>query len=163
MAKNHNALGEVNSIMRSFARICVSLDSGLANRLEAVMNSEISIDYTVKEQAAETKYPVNPMMLAQADFMFLSAPEKLARLEYYKSLRSELERTRDLRSKLVSGASDNKVYATLTSSLNEVENIMNEVESNQENSVDIGLSSIDDNGVIGRLKKTMFSVDSLVG
>lgn len=49
MARNHNALGELNSTMRSFARICVSLDSGLAKKLEAVMNSEISIDHLVSE------------------------------------------------------------------------------------------------------------------
>ena len=143
MAKNHNALGEVNSIMRSFARICVNLDSGLGRKLEAVMNSEISIDHSVSEQVAETKYPVNPMVLAQSDFMFLSAPEKLAKLEYYKSLRSELDRTRDLRTKLVNGASDNKVYASLASNLNEVEKIMGEVEANQNGSTEIGLDSID--------------------
>jgi len=93
--------------------------------------------------AATKKYPVNPMMLAQANFMFLSAPEKLAKLEYYQSLRSELDKTRDLRNKLVSGASDDKVYATLASSLTEVEKIISEVDQNQQNSVDIGLESVD--------------------
>lgn len=47
MAKNHNALGEVNSVMRKFAKICVNLDSSLGKRLETVMNGEISIDYSV--------------------------------------------------------------------------------------------------------------------
>jgi hypothetical protein len=70
------------------------------------------------------------MVLAQPDFMFLSAPEKLAKLEYYKSLRSELDRTRVLRTKLVNGASDDKVYASLASNLNEVEKIMGEAEAN---------------------------------
>jgi hypothetical protein len=78
MARNHNALGEVNSIMRKFARICVSLDSGIANRLEAVMNSEVSIDHLITQHKSETNYPVNPMVLAQPNFVYLSAPEKLA-------------------------------------------------------------------------------------
>ena len=47
MAKNHNALGEVNSVMRKFAKICVNLDSSLGRKLETVMNGEISIDYSV--------------------------------------------------------------------------------------------------------------------
>jgi hypothetical protein len=52
MAKHHNGLGEVNTIMRRFCKIVASFDSSMLQQLERVMNAEIAIDTQVKE--AET-------------------------------------------------------------------------------------------------------------
>lgn len=84
MAKHHNGLGEVNPIMRRFCKMVASFDSNMLQQLERVMNAEIAIDTKVKEaETAKTKYPVNPLVLAQPEFIYLSAAEKLQKLDYY--------------------------------------------------------------------------------
>ena len=57
-------------------------------------------------------------MIAQPDFVYLSAAEKLGRIEHYKALKLELNKTRELQ-ELIANA-DSTSQANMTSSFEEL-------------------------------------------
>jgi len=82
MAKYHNAYGEVDQIMQSLARLTLKMpDKTFSRKLEHLLNSEIAITVP-KQSTAASAYEgtVHPGILAQADFVYLTAGEKLKRV-----------------------------------------------------------------------------------
>ena len=77
----------MDNIMRTLARVSVSIPDGgvLSARLERLLNSSISIknDAQKKYHSEKKHHEIAPGVLAQADFKYLSAPEKLKRIEEY--------------------------------------------------------------------------------
>ena len=97
--------------MRRFAKICVEdvQDGGdVAKRLEGVLNSEVAICDVSKSEvfrpkdhsAREDYHTVHPNILAQADFQFLPAGMKIARIEEYERMKNELRKTREIKEML---------------------------------------------------------------
>ena len=110
IAKQHNLYGMVDSYMRSFGRICVSeiQDGGIiAKRLEALLNKQIAIADPSKQAAFNPEKTggrplkdyetVDPGVLAQPDFQFMPAGWKIAKIEEYHRMRSELAKTKETR------------------------------------------------------------------
>ena len=95
--------------MKEFARICVALpdDGHIASKLERVLNSEVAIKDPTKGQTLvspevqskklEDYQTLDPLVIAQPDFIYLPAPQKLAMIEKYHALKRELEKTRDMK------------------------------------------------------------------
>ena len=85
--------------MRQFARICVNLpdDGKLANKLESLLNTEVSIKNTSKSTSASQSFgndrsrqdyeTVDPGVIAQPDFKYLTVAEKIGRIEDYHKLK----------------------------------------------------------------------------
>ena len=96
--------------MRNFAKICVDIPDGgeIAKRLEGVLNAEVAIFDSKKGQAFSPKdhtqmkdyQTVDPGVIAQPDFPFLPAGMKIARIEEYNRMKSELSKTREVREML---------------------------------------------------------------
>ena len=84
--------------MRQFARICVNLpdDGKVANKLESLLNTEVAIKNTSKStsasQSLENDKPlqdyetVDPGVIAQPDFKYLTVAEKIGKIEDYHKL-----------------------------------------------------------------------------
>jgi hypothetical protein len=122
LARQHNKFGEMDNIMRTLARVSVSVPDGglLSSRLERLLNSTVSIknDANKKYHSEEKHHEVDPGVLAQADFVYLSAPEKLKRITEYQTLRADLLKTRQIKEAL--NASDDAVYSSLADNMNEL-------------------------------------------
>ena len=98
--------------MRSFAKICVDLpdEGNIAKKLEGVLNADVAICDSDKAQVFKPKdysrnadyQTVHPNVIAQPDFPFLPAGVKIARIEEYNRMKSELRKTRDVREMLLS-------------------------------------------------------------
>ena len=85
--------------MRQFARICVNLpdDGKLAYKLESLLNTEVSIKNTSKSTSASQSFgndrslqdyeTVDPGVIAQPDFKYLTVAEKIGRIEDYHKLK----------------------------------------------------------------------------
>ena len=75
-----------------------------------MLNSEVAICdaskaevYKAKDFSAQTKqdyHTVHPNILAQVDFQFLPAGMKIARIEEYERMKSELKKTREIKGML---------------------------------------------------------------
>ena len=106
IAKQHNLYDQVDEYMRQFARVCVDLpDHGLvANKLEKLLNTEIAIRDPSKvgsqpsgPEPLEDCQTVDPGVIAQPDFIYLTAAEKIGRIEDYHKLKQQLKVTKQLR------------------------------------------------------------------
>jgi len=96
IAKYHNRLGGCDKYMKEFARICLGTDPDLAARLEMALNGEIALQNKPVEKTYQDVEP-HPDIFQQAQFQFLTAAEKIKRIDEYKTLTKELDRTRDLK------------------------------------------------------------------
>jgi len=97
--------------MRSFAKICTEIpdDGEIAKKLEGLLNTEVAIMDSEKEQVFQPRQKMNndeesktvhPNIISQADFQFLPAGMKIARIEEYERMKYELRKTREVREML---------------------------------------------------------------
>jgi len=90
IAKYHNLYGCADKYMRQFARICDGLRAinrgDIAEQLEEVLNSELSIEITKLKPLSLSKsivhdyQTVHPNIIARPEFPFLPASFKLQRV-----------------------------------------------------------------------------------
>ena len=115
--------------MREFARILLTNEGTklVAQRLQTLLHSEIAIKKTTSVQEQHRQSEIHPNLLAQPDFVYLSAAEKLGKIEHYQNLRQELNKTRDLID-LISNA-DSTTRTNMTSSFQELFSLLKQVDS----------------------------------
>ena len=158
--------------MRRFAKICVEdvQDGGdVAKRLEGVLNSEVAICDVSKSEvfqpkdhsAREDYHTVHPNILAQADFQFLPAGLKIARIEEYERMKNELRKTREIKEMLQDadkhGSHTQRRLMNSPSSLNQ---ILEHIDADPLTCQEHGKMS--DLWYFERMKKITGSVDGLV-
>lgn len=143
IAKHHNKFGGVDSYMRELARIILDTDRDLVGKLEQALNTELAI--TKKETPKMFEKPeVHPNVLAQPDFAYLSPGEKFQRIEEYRTLVQELDRTRHL-----------KHSTKFTDSFDELFAVLDSLDTDN-----LGLKHL---ATFERLQKTRTVVDDLIG
>ena len=157
--------------MRSFAKICVGVQDGgdIAKRLEGVLNTEVAICDSSKGQAFNPKdytqmldhQTVDPMVIAQPDFPFLPAGMKIARIEEYNRMKSELKKTRDVR-EMLQGAdkSGSQTQRRLMNSPSQFNSILDHLDADPMTGGEHG--KVGDMWFFERMKKISGSVDGLV-
>ena len=71
--------------MRELARILLTNEgtAKVAQRLQSLLHSQIAIKKPVQHKSESFKAAIHPNVLAQPDFIYLSAAEKLGRIEHY--------------------------------------------------------------------------------
>ena len=93
-------------------------------------------------------------MLAQPDFVYLSAAEKLGRIEHYKALKHELNKTRELQDFIKNANS--ATQANMTTSFQELFELLKQVDSIN----DLSPATLP---VFEKLQKTSFVLNERVG
>ena len=117
--------------MRQFAKISVDLpdDGQIANKLEKVLNTEIAItrnSYTRGvEQGLQDYETVDPGVISQPDFKYLTVAEKIDKIDNYHRLKQQLKTTKQLREMIETA--DGPTQLRLMSSQAELESILDKV------------------------------------
>lgn len=92
LAKYNNKFGFIENHIRQLARCLV--DGGFktqiaANNLEILLNTEIAIQKEQKEAVIDAaEYPLHHNLIAQPDFAYKSAGQKLHEIEQYRNLQT---------------------------------------------------------------------------
>ena len=171
IAKQHNLYGQVDGYMRKFAKICTEIqdDGVIAKRLEGVLNTEVAICDPAKAEVFKPKdfskkedyQTVHPDLIAQPDFQFLPAGMKIARIEEYERMKTELRKTREMREMLQDADKEGShVQRRLMNSPQQFDQILEHIDADPLTTKEHG--KISDLWYFERMKKVSGSVDGLI-
>lgn len=171
IAKQHNLYGGVDNYMRQFAKACVNIQDGgqIAKKLEGVLNATVAISDPAKEtvfkpnadRGLKDYQTVDPNVLAQADFPFIPAGMKIARVEEYHRMNSELKKTKELREMLRDASEGNaEAQRRLMGNHKELESILSHLDADPLTCKEHGKFS--DLWYFDRLRKVTGSIDNMV-
>jgi len=151
-----NKLNGVDKYMRNFAKALVESDYRTANALEVVFNMEVAIKRPVqKESWQELSYKdraVHGKIVGQSEFPFLSVGAKLNKVDTYRKLRDQLEKSRLIKDKLKHASLQEQ--HRMTNSYEPIQEMLKELKSDPAFDLEYQVPSFP------RLAKTHFVVNS---
>lgn len=103
IAKFNNKFGTSDKYMRTFAKIMMQgpETQDIARKLEVLLNSEIAIKRQEKPVEVVVDMPaLQANVIAQGEFQYLTAAQKMLRIQEFKTMKHELQKTREMKDML---------------------------------------------------------------